>query len=129
MLQQQRRDYEQALNSVDQLSRRLDTALVVSMNFSKHVRSLGSEMFSLDKEMLEYWLNLRTHLTYSCMLYNNHTFWYISLLSTARLSCEISQWHILCRTLTNGRVNSLFLNLNGIPNNLIQEKFTYFLTN
>ena len=31
MLQQQRRDYEQALNSVDQLSRRLDTALVVSI--------------------------------------------------------------------------------------------------
>ena len=52
MLQQQRRDYEQALNSVDQLSRRLDTALVVSINFSKHVRPLGSEMFSLDKEMV-----------------------------------------------------------------------------
>ena len=40
-----------------------------------------------------------------------------------------TQWHILCRMLTNGRVNSLFLNLNGIPNNLIQEKFTYILTN
>ena len=33
MLQQQKRDYEQALNSVDQLSRRLDTALVVSIIF------------------------------------------------------------------------------------------------
>ena len=30
ILQQQRKDYEQALRSVDQLSRRLDSALVVS---------------------------------------------------------------------------------------------------
>ena len=75
------------------------------------------------------WILAQPKNTFNLQLYNNLTFWYISLLSTALLSCEMSQWHILCRMLTNGRVNSLFLNLNGIPNNLIQEKFTYILTN
>ena len=87
-----------------------------------------------DRKQRKFWIKLVWILaqpknTFNLQLYNNLTFWYISLLSTALLSCEMSQWHILCRMLTNGRVNSLFLNLNGIPNNLIQEKFTYILTN
>lgn len=48
ILQQQRKDYEQALHSVDQLSRRLDSALVVG------TQSEGREVLYKEKKGIIY---------------------------------------------------------------------------